>query len=100
MNIRNDLQTIQSSNQAIDGSAQISSPKKAPEVAGAVSAVAISDQTHVSVAASLVSQAASTSDVRSEKVQSIQAAIASGNYNVNATDVAGSLMAHMLGHQG
>lgn len=55
------------------------------------------DMAHLSEAASLTSQASSTSDVRFDKVATVQAAIAGGTYNVPSTDVAQSLVDHMLG---
>ena len=54
------------------------------------------DEAHLSVAASLASQA-SLPDVRQEKVAGVQAALASGTYSVSSQDVAQSLMDHMLG---
>lgn len=95
MNIRNDLQPIQ----PISGDAQISAAEKTPGSSSASSSAVGNDQTHLSFAASLISHAASLSDVRAEKVQSVQAAVAGGSYSVSATDVARSLMNHMLGNQ-
>lgn len=95
MNIRNDLQPIQ----PVDGSPQTSPIEKAPAVSNAAPIATTSDQAHVSGTATLISHAVSVSDVRSEKVQSIQAAIASGNYSVSSADVAHSLIHHMLGNQ-
>ena len=57
------------------------------------------EEAHLSSAASLASHAASLPDVRTEKVQSVQAAIASGGYNISASDVANSLMGHMLSNK-
>lgn len=95
MNIRNDLQPIQ----PVGGSPQTASFEKAPGASNAALVAPIGDQAHVSGAATLVSQAVSVSDVRSEKVQSIQAAIASGTYSVSASDVAHSLIHQMLGNE-
>ena len=53
------------------------------------------DLTKVSAAGALVSTA--VSDVRTEKVATIQSAILSGTYNVRAADVAGKLISSMLG---
>lgn len=96
MNIRNDLQPIQ----PVSGDTQVSAAEKVPSASTASPAAAAGgDRADLSAAASLSSHAASLPDVRSEKVQSIQAAIAAGNYSVNSTDVAQSLMGHMLGSQ-
>jgi hypothetical protein len=43
-----------------------------------------------------VAQAAELTDIRGEKVASIQRAIVSGTYNVPATEVAGKVMDSML----
>ncbi len=95
MNVRNDLQPIQ----PIAGDNQVSAVEKSPAAASPSSPAVSTDQTHLSGAASLVSHVASLSDVRAEKVQSIQAAIASGSYSVSSSDVAQSLMNDMLGSQ-
>ncbi|MGC2162435.1 MAG: flagellar biosynthesis anti-sigma factor FlgM [Silvibacterium sp.] len=95
MNIRNDLQPIQ----PVLGDTQVSAAPKTSGSAAAASSVTNSDQAHLSGAASLASHAASLSDVRSEKVASIQAAIAGGSYSVSSTNVAQSMMGHMLGSQ-
>lgn len=98
MNVRNDLQPIQ----PVTGENQVSAGEK-PLSAGATSAPASGDQTHLSGAASLASHAASLPDVRTDKVQSVQAAIAAGSYSVSSSDVAASLIQHMTqktGNQG
>jgi negative regulator of flagellin synthesis FlgM len=59
-----------------------------PQVLGA-------DHAHVSKAASLLAKAATASDVRMEKVASIQTALANGSYKVSASDVASSLIDSM-----
>lgn len=95
MNIRNDFQPVQS----ISSEIAITATEK-PSSASVVSAdLSGNDQTHLSFAASLIGHAASVSDMRSEKIQSVQSAIANGNYHVNAVDVAQSLIGHMLGEQ-
>ena len=92
MNIRTDLPPIHS----VSGESPVSARNKAvPSGANPVSASG--DQAHLSQAASLVSYAASLSDVRSEKVSSVQAAVAAGIYGVRSADIAQSLMNHMLG---
>ena len=50
------------------------------------------DQTAISNHSQVISQALSVSDVRTDKVASLQQAIASGTYNVSSSDVAGSLI--------
>jgi negative regulator of flagellin synthesis FlgM len=50
------------------------------------------DRTRFSAAASLISQPASDSDVRYERVSALQQAISSGTYNVSASDVADKLI--------
>lgn len=95
MNVRNDLQHIQ----PVAGENQVSAVEKPPSDA-ATSAPAAGDQAHLSGAASLASHAASLPDIRPDRVQSVQAAIASGSYNISSSDVADSLMQHMIGSQG
>ena len=94
MNVRNDLQPTQ----PISTEAQISPVERVSSALSGASAAAASDQAHLSGVASLASHASSISDVRTEKVLSIQAAIASGSYQVSSADVAQSLMGHMLGN--
>jgi negative regulator of flagellin synthesis FlgM len=55
------------------------------------------DQTVVSSTGDAMLQAMGTSDVRSDKVASLQAAIATGTYNVSSSDVADKLIDSMLG---
>ena len=57
---------------------------------------ASSDQAHVSEAGNLLSRALGLSDVRSQKVATISAAIADGSYAVPAAAVADKLIDHML----
>ncbi|WP_158791894.1 flagellar biosynthesis anti-sigma factor FlgM [Granulicella sp. L60] len=54
------------------------------------------DQANLSSAGGLVAQALEGSDVRSEKVSSLQQAIASGNYNVPSADVADKMVQSLL----
>lgn len=93
MNVGNDLQPAQiltSDIQAVSAAKMASSSDPASLPIG-------SDRAHLSGAASLASQVASLPDVRSEKVQSLQIAIAGGSYNISSSDVARSLMNFMLG---
>ena len=55
------------------------------------------DQTAVSSAGDAVLQAMGKSDVRAEKVASLQASIADGSYNVSSGDVADKLIDSMMG---
>lgn len=98
MNIRSDLQAVQPVPSdiilsSVQGAAAKADSKLEPASESA-------DHADLSGAASLVSQAASLPDVRTEKVESIQAAIAGGNYNVSSSDVAQSLIRHLLGGGG
>lgn len=54
------------------------------------------DQTAVSSTGGAMLQAMGTSDVRADKVSSLQAAIANGSYNVSSADVASKLISSML----
>ena len=55
------------------------------------------DQANVSSVGGLVAQVSATSDVRTEKVAQLQAAIASGSYHVSSEDVANKIVDHLLG---
>ena len=57
----------------------------------------VSDKTSVSSTGGLVAQALRTSDVRQDKVASLQAAIASETYHVSSSDVASKMVDSMLG---
>jgi negative regulator of flagellin synthesis FlgM len=97
MNVRNDFSSIG----PLPGDTQTAAVEKSSAASPAVSsAIPAVDQAHLSSASALVSHAASLPDVRTEKVQSVQAAIANGTYQVSATDVAQSLISSMLGKQG
>jgi flagellar biosynthesis anti-sigma factor FlgM len=99
MNVRNDLPPLQ----PIAADPQVFAIEKGAgngaSPVGSAPATRGTDQAHLSFAASLIGHAASLSDVRADKVQSVNGAIADGSYNVDATDVAQSLMNHMLGSQ-
>jgi negative regulator of flagellin synthesis FlgM len=55
------------------------------------------DETNLSSTGSFVSQALEGSDVRSEKVASLQQAIDAGTYNVSSSDVADKIIQSLLG---
>lgn len=96
MNIRNDLQQIQQ----VTAENQVEKPSSTAAASAAASTSATNDQAHLSGAASLASHAASLPDVRADKIQSVQSAIAGGSYSVSAYDVADSVMKHMMNNQG
>lgn len=54
------------------------------------------DQAELSAAGSLISKALDGSDVRMDKVQALQRAIASGSYQVSSSDVADKLVDSMM----
>ncbi len=54
------------------------------------------DQTNLSSASGVIAHALEGSDVRTEKVAALQQAIASGSYNVSASDVAGKMVDSLL----
>lgn len=54
------------------------------------------DQTNLSSAGGVIAHALEGSDVRTDKVASLQKAIASGNYNVSSSDVAGKMIDSLL----
>jgi flagellar biosynthesis anti-sigma factor FlgM len=100
MNIPGDLQATQQTENAYPTTNVVNKTTVAePATTDQVSATAsITDLTHLSAAANIVSQLAGQPDVRTEKVASVQAAIASGSYHVDAAEVAGKLIDHMLGN--
>jgi negative regulator of flagellin synthesis FlgM len=60
-------------------------------------ATALAIKTDQSTASGSIGTALSGSDVRTEKVASLQKAIASGTYHVPSADVAGKLLQSLLG---
>jgi negative regulator of flagellin synthesis FlgM len=81
----------------------VASPATAPpagkSAAAAGPSALSSDSATVSNAGNEVALTAADSDVRPEKVASIQAAIASGTYNVPASSVASRMVDAMMGNQ-
>lgn len=67
-----------------------------PSGTSAGSQVEVSDHASLSSAGGLVATALETSDVRSDKVASLQQAIAAGSYNVSSSDVAEKLIQSLL----
>ena len=66
------------------------------ETAAKINGVVASDKARLSTASSLVSLAISGSDVRSEKIAPLQAAIAAGTYHVSSSDVANKVIHSLL----
>jgi negative regulator of flagellin synthesis FlgM len=64
---------------------------------GGSSAVQQTDNASLTTTAGVLAQAVKGDDVRTEKVAALQAAIASGTYNVPASAVADKLIESMLG---
>ncbi|HEY1731231.1 MAG TPA: flagellar biosynthesis anti-sigma factor FlgM [Terriglobales bacterium] len=93
MNVRNDIQPIL----PLDHDIQVAVAATSSHGSNDSTVLANSDQTHLSGAAALASQVALLPDVRTEKVQAVQIAIANGSYSISSTDVAHSLMSHMFG---
>ena len=86
----------------IENLAQIFSAQPAPAASPAKSsnpsqsAALASDKAQLSIVATQVAQSSSTSDVRLDKVASIQSALQAGTYDVAASDVAQKVIASML----
>jgi negative regulator of flagellin synthesis FlgM len=93
MNVNNNLQGLQQ----LFSSQEVSQPAGNAGASGAPAAQSGTDQATLSAAASVAAAAAPDSDVRMEKVASIQQALTSGTYNVPASEVAGKMIDHMLG---
>jgi len=92
MDIRNSLDGLKS----LLGVAQPAPAEPKPASPPSASPLS-SDSATVSSAGSQVARTASDSEVRPEKVASIQAALASGTYNVPASAVASKMVDSMLG---
>lgn len=59
-------------------------------------ATSSTDQASLSHVSTLLAQALTTSDVRADKVASLQQAINSGSYNVSSSDVADKLLKSLM----
>jgi negative regulator of flagellin synthesis FlgM len=92
MNIQNDLQGLEQ----VLGAAGLSGTGKEPATPADAGAPTASDQAHLSTAAYLVSQAVALPEVRTDKVASVQAALANGSYQVSSSDLAGKMIGQML----
>jgi negative regulator of flagellin synthesis FlgM len=57
----------------------------------------VQDRTEVSTAASLAQRAMEATDVRMDKVATVQQALANGTFNVSPEDLAGKLFQQMTG---
>ncbi len=93
MNLRNDVQSIQ----------QIFEPAAAREIRAsqgngkdAASSTLPSDEAKVSSAGNLAARALALPDVRMDKVAQVQQALADNSYHVESSQVADSLIQHML----
>jgi len=95
MNVRNDVDGL---NSLLGVQSQpVATTSTTRTGKGAASEASLTtDQATVSSAGSSVSQAASASDVRLEKVAAVKAALESGTYNVSASAVAGKVVDSML----
>jgi negative regulator of flagellin synthesis FlgM len=62
----------------------------------AAPAMVQTDQAVLSTAAGLLATSLAGSDVRTSKVEALQRAIASGNYNVSSSDVADKMIQSLL----
>jgi negative regulator of flagellin synthesis FlgM len=72
-------------------------PQQATSTTAATSSALNSDRATLSCAGCDVSLTANDSDVRMDKVTSIQSALASGTYNVPASAVASKMVDSMMG---
>ncbi|MBB5057852.1 flagellar biosynthesis anti-sigma factor FlgM [Granulicella aggregans] len=63
---------------------------------GAVKTTPVTDQTVISSTSELLTRALSGSDVRLDKIQPLQAAIAAGTYQVSSSDLADKLITSLL----
>ena len=75
---------------------QRSTPARPAENDPATGAKLQSDDAHVSSAGELITQTLGASDVRADKVEALQKAIANGSYNVSSTDVADKMIQSLL----
>ncbi len=95
MDIRNSLDGLKSLLGVTQPSAAPAQPKSTP--ASTTTSALNNDRATFSSAGSEVSNALSDSDVRMDKVNSIQSQLAAGTYNVPASAVASKMVDAMLG---
>lgn len=93
MNVNNDLQGLQQ----VLSSPDIPNAQTAGKAAAAGADSTRLDEATISSAGSLAAQSASGSDVRMDKVNQVQQALAAGTYNVPSSDVADKMIGQMLG---
>jgi len=93
MNVNNNLQGLQQ----LFSSKEVSQQGSKTAARDAQTAPAGTDNATLSAAASVAAAAAPDSDVRMEKVNAVQQALASGAYNIPASEVAGKMIDQMLG---
>jgi len=77
-------------------SQQVSEAGSAATRGGAASTAVQTDHADLSAAGGALSRALEGSDVRMEKVQALQQAIASGSYHVSSSDVADKLIQSLM----
>jgi negative regulator of flagellin synthesis FlgM len=94
MDIRNSLDSLKD---LLGVSPAPSSTPQTRPASAAPSSPLTSDRATLSSAGSQVASTSADSDVRPEKVASVQAALASGTYNVPASAVASKMVDAMLG---
>jgi negative regulator of flagellin synthesis FlgM len=94
MDIRSSVDSLKTLLGATQATPAKSQPAKSESTGGTGSLGG--DRATLSSAGSEVSQAASESDVRMDKVSAVQAALAAGTYNVPASAVAGKVVESML----
>jgi len=87
MKIQNNLPELA----PIAGAAEVSAVQQTANQ-GPVSSPAKTDEAHLSPAAQLISQALALPEVRMDKVASVQAKLASGTYQVSASEVAAKMI--------
>lgn len=93
MNVNNSLQGLQQ----LFASEPVTQPAGKAGASNSAAGKTGTDQATLSTAASMAAASAPDSDVRMEKVASIQQALAADTYHVPASEVAGKLIDHMMG---